>query len=161
MFGHMASHIDSQKTEIDQLRLQLQKANRDTVEANRKASSHMAHTLEEEHLNAESEHDILLSQIRSLMEESRQKQFGRLRGRFDGVRNEIMSSSDTLEQATAHHDRQVDEWVFKEEQFKKDVTASQEGIHTKMQNDWEVCICFPIHTTCEQLMLIVAVIRST
>lgn len=98
----------------------------------------MAQALEEEHADAEAERDILLSQIRDLIEDSRRKQFGRLKGKFDGLRTDIVSSSDSLEQVTAQHDRQVDEWVFREEQFAKDVAASRDEIKAKMQNDWEV-----------------------
>lgn len=80
----------------------------------------------------------MLSQIKALMDDSRQRQFGRMKSKFDNVRADISSSGDALEQATNHHDRHVDEWVFKSEQFAKDVNASRDEIKTKMQNDWEV-----------------------
>ncbi|GIK04279.1 kinesin motor protein cin8 [Aspergillus viridinutans] len=137
MFEDMVVHVNSQKAEINQLRLQLQEANQQAVEANRRASAHLAQTLEEENAQAEAERDNLMSQIRSLIEESRQRQFGRLKGRVEGLRTDIMSSGDSLEQATAHYDRQVDEWVFKSEQFAKDVIASRDEVKTKMQSDWE------------------------
>jgi kinesin family protein 11 len=138
MFEDMVAHVNSQKAEINQLRLQLQEANQQAVEANRMASAHLAQTLEEENAHAEAERDSLMAQIRSLIEESRQRQFGRLKGRVECVRTDIMSSGDSLEQATAHYDRQVDEWVFKSEQFAKDVIASRDEFKTKMQSDWEV-----------------------
>jgi kinesin family protein 11 len=138
MFEDMVAHVNSQKAEINQLRLQLQEANQQVVEANRRASAHLAQTMEEENAHAEAERDHLMSQIRSLIEESRQRQFGRLKGRVECVRTDIMSSGDSLEQATAHYDRQVDEWVFKSEQFAKDVIASRDEFKTKMQHDWEV-----------------------
>ncbi|KAF7176154.1 hypothetical protein CNMCM7691_001630 [Aspergillus felis] len=137
MFEDMVAHVNSQRAEINQLRLQLQEANQQAVEANRRASAHLAQTLEEENAHAEAERDNLMSQIRSLIEESRQRQFGRLKGRVDGLRTDIMSSGDSLEQSTAHYDRQVDEWVFKSEQFAKDVIASRDEFKTKMQSDWE------------------------
>ncbi|EAW20878.1 putative kinesin family protein (BimC) [Aspergillus fischeri NRRL 181] len=137
MFEDMVAHVNSQKAEIHQLRLQLQEANQQSVEANRRASAHLAQTMEEENAHAEAERDHLMSQIRSLIEESRQRQFGRLKGRVECVRTDIMSSGDSLEQATAHYDRQVDEWVFKSEQFAKDVIASRDEFKTKMQHDWE------------------------
>jgi kinesin family protein 11 len=138
MFEDMVAHVNSQRAEINQLRLQLQEANQQAVEANRRASAHLAQTLEEENAHAEAERDNLMSQIRSLIEESRQRQFGRLKGRAEGLRADIMSSGDSLEQATAHYDRQVDEWVFKSEQFAKDIVASRDEFKTKMQCDWEV-----------------------
>lgn len=138
LFEGMATHLDGQKMEINRLRSQLQEANRETVETNRKVSGNMAQLLEEEQANAEAEREQLLSQIRVLMDESRQKQFNRVKGRFDTLRTDISSSGDSLEQATAQHDRQIDEWIFRSEQFAKDVNSSRDDIKMKMQNDWEV-----------------------
>ncbi|KAF7586915.1 kinesin motor protein cin8 [Aspergillus hancockii] len=138
LFEGMVHHLNEQKTEINRLRLAVQEANLQTVEANRKASSNLAQAVEEEHASADAERDLLLSQFKALMEESRQRQFGRLKGRMESVRADISSSGDSLEQATTLHDRQTDEWVFKSEQFAKDVTASRDELRTKMQNDWEV-----------------------
>lgn len=138
LFENMAAHLDGQKTEVNRLRLQLQEANRETVEANRKVSCNMAQLLEEEQAHAGAEREQLLSQISTLMEESRQKQLNRVKGRFDNLRTGISSSGDSLERATAQHDRQIDEWIFRSEQFAKDVSSSKDDIKTKMQNDWEV-----------------------
>lgn len=140
MFENMTSHIDQQKSEINKLRLELQQSNRQSVEANRKASSNIAHAIEEEHATAQAERENLMAQIRHLLDESSQKQSNRLKGKFDTVRTELTTSGDSLEHATAQYDRSVDEWIFKEEQFAKDVTASRDDIKTKMQNDWEVSI---------------------
>lgn len=138
MFDNVVTHVHNQKTEISELRSQLQQANQQTIEANRRASSQLTQSLEEEHASAEAERDQLMSQMKGLMDESRQRQFNRLKGRFDGVRTDLSSSGDALEQATTHHDRHVDEWVFRAEQFAKDVTASRDEVKTKMQTDWEV-----------------------
>ncbi|GCB21113.1 kinesin-like protein bimC [Aspergillus awamori] len=138
VFEDMVTHLNGQKAEINKLRLELQEANTKAVEANRKASSHLAQTLEEESANAEAERDLLMSQMKALIEESRQRQFGRLKGRVETMRTELTSSGDFLEHATAQYDRHVDEWVFKSEQFAKDVTASKDDIRSRMQSDWEV-----------------------
>ncbi|KAL2695344.1 hypothetical protein AAEP93_004097 [Penicillium crustosum] len=137
MFEDMAKHLDEQKSEVHKLRLELQAANRQTVEANRKASSNLAQILEEEHASAQAERENLMSQIRGLLEDSSHKQNNRLKGKFDTLRTDISASGDSLEQATAQHDRHIDEWIFKEEQFAKDITASKDEIKTRMQNDWE------------------------
>lgn len=138
MFEDMAKHLDEQKSEVHKLRLELQAANRQTVEANRKASSNLAQVLEEEHASAQAERETLMSHIRGLLEDSSHKQNNRLKGKFDTLRTDISASGDSLEQATAQHDRHIDEWIFKEEQFAKDITASKDEIKTRMQNDWEV-----------------------
>ncbi|CAG7945236.1 unnamed protein product [Penicillium olsonii] len=137
MFESMAKHLDEQKSEVNKLRLELQAANRQTVEANRKASSNLAQVLDEEQANAQAERDTLMSHIRGLLEDSTKRQNNRLKGKFDTLRSDISASGDSLEHATAQHDRHVDEWIFKEEQFAKDIAASKEEIKTRMQNDWE------------------------
>lgn len=138
MFEEMVAHLNGQKAEINRLRLELQGANIKAVEANRRASSNLAQTLEEESANAEAERELLLSQMKALIDESRHRQFGRLKGRVETMRTDLSSTGDFLEHTTAQYDRQVDEWVFKSEQFAKDVTASKDEIRTKMQSDWEV-----------------------
>ncbi|KAJ5698076.1 Kinesin-like protein bimC [Penicillium macrosclerotiorum] len=137
MFENMVSHLDQQKSEINKLRLELQEANRQSVEASRKASSNLAQTLEEEHASAQAERDNLMSQIRNLLDESNQRQSTRLKTKFETIRADISASGDALEQSTAQYDRHIDEWIFKEEQFAKDVTASRDEMKIKMQNDWE------------------------
>ncbi|KAJ5895656.1 hypothetical protein N7495_007347 [Penicillium taxi] len=137
VFESMATHIDKQKSEIDRLHLDLQEAHRQTVEANRKASSNISQVLEEEQANSQVERDTLMSQIRGLLEESTQRQSARLKNRFDGVRTDLSASGNSLEQATNQYDRQVDEWMYKEVKFAKDVTASKDEITSRMQNDWE------------------------
>ncbi|KAJ5464434.1 Kinesin-like protein bimC [Penicillium daleae] len=137
MFENMASHLEQQKSEVNKLRLELQEANRQSVEANRKASSNLAQIMEEEQANAQAERESLMSKIRHLLEESNQRQSAHLKSKCETVRTDISASGDSLEQATAQYDRHIDEWIFKEEQFAKDVTASKDDIKTKMQNDWE------------------------
>ncbi|KAJ5778738.1 hypothetical protein N7520_001984 [Penicillium odoratum] len=137
MFDTMASHLEQQKNEVHRLRVELQESNRQAVEANRKASSSLAQVMEEEQACAQDERDNLMSQIRSLLEDSSQRQSARLKTKVDGLRNDISTSGDCLEQATVQYDRHVDEWIFKEEQFTKDVITSRDDIKTKMQHDWE------------------------
>ncbi|KAI9376454.1 P-loop containing nucleoside triphosphate hydrolase protein [Aspergillus egyptiacus] len=137
IFEAMTGHLTEQRNEIDRLRVELQSANRQNIETNRKAASHLAQTLEEEHVTAETEREFLMSQIKNLIEESRQNQFRRLKTKIDTLRTDISSSGDQLEQATNHHDRQVDELVFKSEQFAKDVSTSKDEIKARMQSDWE------------------------
>ncbi|KAL4993898.1 kinesin-like protein bimC [Aspergillus recurvatus] len=137
IFETMAMHLSEQRNEIDRLRAELQNSNRQNIETTHKTSANLAQVIEEENVTAEAERELLMSQIKALVEESRQKQFARLKTKIDGVRTEISSSGDMLEQATTQHDRQIDEWVFKSEQFAKDVIASKDEIKTRLQNDWE------------------------
>ncbi|KAL6233323.1 kinesin-like protein bimC [Aspergillus navahoensis] len=136
IFETMTTHLSEQRNEIDRLRAELQNSNRQNIETTHKASAHLAQAIEEEHVAAEADREILMSQIKALVDESHQKQFSRLKTKIDGVRTEISSSGDMLEQATTQHDRQIDEWVFKSEQFAKDINASKDEIKARLQNDW-------------------------
>ncbi|RDW87126.1 putative kinesin family protein (BimC) [Aspergillus mulundensis] len=137
IFETMTTHLAEQRNEIDRLRVELQNANRQNIETTHKASANLAQAIEDEHVAAEAERNLLMAQIKALVEESRQKQFSRLKSKIDGVRTEISSSGEMLDHATTHHDRQVDEWVFKSEQFAKDVNASKDEVKTRLQSDWE------------------------
>lgn len=108
------------------------------MEASKRASFELDRARKEEYETSEAERGSLLQQIRVLVEESGQNQLNRLGKKCDYIRAGVMASSDSLENATAQHDRQVDEYIFKHEQFAKDVSASKEGIYSRMQNDWEV-----------------------
>ena len=144
MFENMASHLEQQKSEINKLRTQLQEANRQSVEDNRKASAKLAQVLEEEHASGQAERDNLLSQIRALLDGSHQRQQLRLKNKVEGLRTDMSASGNSLEQATAQYDRHIDEWIFKEEQFVKDITASRDEIKIRMQKDWEVRLFYPL-----------------
>ena len=97
--------------------------------------------MKEEAANSETERDALLAQIRSLVEESRVRQANRMEGKCNVIRMGILSSSDMLEQVAGQHDRQVDEFLSKNEKFAKEVAVSEEGMQTRMRNDWEVWGC--------------------
>ncbi|KAL2864343.1 putative kinesin family protein (BimC) [Aspergillus lucknowensis] len=137
VFETMATHLAEQRNEVDQLRVELQKATRQNIETSRNASTHLTQTIEEEHAATEIEHALLMSQIQTLIGDSRQKQFARLKTKIDTIRTDVSSSGELLEHATTQHDRQVDEWVSKSEQFAKDVNASKDELKARMQSDWE------------------------
>ncbi|KAL2010845.1 hypothetical protein VTN00DRAFT_3563 [Thermoascus crustaceus] len=136
MFENMVQHLEEQKAEANALRQQLQIANQQAMEANQRASSQLQHTLEEERENAEADRNNLLSQIKLLLEESGQKQADRLKGKVDGIRSDMASSSQSLEQANATYGERMDEWMRKEDAFVDEVTSSRDALKTKMQDDW-------------------------
>lgn len=134
----MVQHLEEQKAEANALRQQLQIANQQAVEANQRASSQLQHALEEERENAEADRNNLLSQIKLLLEESGQKQADRLKGKVDGIRSDMASSSQSLEQTNATYGERMDEWMRKEDAFVDEVTSSRDALKTKMQDDWTV-----------------------
>lgn len=131
-------HLAAQKAEVNELRSQLQEANRRAIEANEAASTRLQQALEEERENAEADRADLLSQIKLLIEDSGKKQAARLKNRVDGITSDMASSGEMLEQASnTYHDR-MKEWTRREDQLIEEVTSSRDTIENRMQNDWNV-----------------------
>lgn len=138
MFEKLVEHIRSQKTELDELRDALLKANEQTIEANRTASSELQRALEEEREQAALDQAKLLSQIKELVEESAQAQRTRLRNRVNRITLNITSSGASLEAASRTYREGMDGWVQREDDLVQEVTATRDSIKNRMQSDWTV-----------------------
>jgi kinesin family protein 11 len=138
MFEGLTDHLESQKTEIEDLRTQLLVANRQAIQGNQSASTDLEKALDEERQAAETDRADLLSQISLLIEASSQKQASRLKGRVDTVTSSLKSSGDTLQKATDQYQEGMDKWADKEGRLMEDVISSRDAIKGRMQEDWEV-----------------------
>ncbi|KAF4944224.1 hypothetical protein F66182_18677, partial [Fusarium sp. NRRL 66182] len=138
MFENITGHIESQKMEIEVLRAQLLKANREAIQENQSAATDLEKALEEERRAAETDRADLLSQISLLIEASSQKQASRLKGRVDTVTSDLKSSGDSLQKATDKYQEGMEKWADKEVQLMEDVIGSRDAIKGRMQEDWEV-----------------------
>lgn len=138
MFEKLVEHIKSQKTELDELRDALLKANQQTIEANRTASSELQRALEEEWEQAALDQAKLLSQIKELVEESAQAQRNRLRNRVSRITSNITSSGKNLEAASRTYREGMNGWVQREDDLVKEVTTTRDTIKNRMQSDWTV-----------------------
>ncbi|GAD96318.1 kinesin family protein [Paecilomyces variotii No. 5] len=136
MFENMLLHLESQKSEVIELRSQVQEANRRAVLANQTASSQLGQALDEERANAEAERNELLSQIKLLIQDSAEKQASRLRSKVDNIRSDMTSSDQTLEQASNAYGENIDKWALKEDEFVDEITATRDNLKNKMKNDW-------------------------
>lgn len=138
MFENITGHIESQKMEIEVLRAQLLKANREAIQESQSAATDLEKALEEERRAAETDRADLLSQISLLIESSSQKQASRLKGRVDTVTSDLKSSGDSLQKATDKYQEGMEKWADKEVQLMEDVIGSRDAIKGRMQEDWEV-----------------------
>lgn len=138
MFEKITGHLESQKTEIEELRAQLLEANRQAIQGNQSASTDLEKALEEERQAAGTDRADLLSQISLLFEASSQKQASRLKERVDTVTSDLKSSGDNLQKATDKYQEGMDEWADKETRLMEDVIGSTHAIKGRMQEDWEV-----------------------
>jgi kinesin family protein 11 len=135
----MLSHIKSQKEEANELRQQLQEANKRAAEANAMASSKLETALVEERQAAEADRMELFAQIKTLMNETCERQTSRLKSKVDGVRGDMEVSRDSLRNADTKYGEGMDQWTQKEDDLLDEVTKSRECLKTKMRNDWMVC----------------------
>lgn len=131
-------HLEAQKAEVNELRSQLQEANRRAMEANEVASTRLQQALEEERENAEADRADLLSQIKLLIEDSGQKQAARLKSRVDGITSDMASSGEMLEQASNVYHERMKEWTRREDQLIEEVASSRDTIENRMEKDWNV-----------------------
>lgn len=140
MFETITGHLETQKTEIDDLRAQLLEANRQTIQGNQSAATELEKALNEERQAAEADRVDLLSQISLLIEASGQKQASRLKGRVDTVTSDLKGSTDNLQKATETYQEGMTRWVDKENQLMEDVTISRDAVKGRMQEDWAVSL---------------------
>ena len=138
MFENITGHLESQKTEIEDLRSQLLEANQQAIQGNQSASTDLERALEEERQAAETDRADLLSQISLLIESSSQKQASRLKGRIDSVTSDLKCSGENLQKATDKYQEGMDKWADQESRLMEDVVSSRDAIKGRMQEDWEV-----------------------
>lgn len=140
LFDSMLDHIKSQKAEANNLRQQLQEANKRAAEANAMASSKLETTLTEERRAADADRRDLFAQIQSLMDETGERQANRLKCKVDDVREDMEASRDSLQKADTKYGEDMDKWVQSGDDLLDEATKSKDSLKTKMRNDWMVCI---------------------
>lgn len=134
----MLEHIKSQKVEANDLRQQLQEANKRAAEANVMASSKLEAALVEERRAADADRRDLFAQIKSLMDESGERQADRLKCKVDDVRGDMEMSRDTLQKAETKYGEDMDKWAQRGDNLLDEATRTKDSLKTKMRNDWMV-----------------------
>lgn len=138
ILSSVRKHLGDQSEQITELREQLQEANRLVIEANGNAADDLADALEEERTSSEAERDLLLAQIKALMNESRQRQHSRLQTKVDMVRTNLGSSKQKLEDVTASHSRGLKSCVENDAQFTTRLDDTESQLEAKLAHDWKV-----------------------
>jgi kinesin family protein 11 len=150
MFEELIKHINSQKTEADDLRQQLAVASAVAMEANTAASTQLDSLLTEEREQASADRQNLLSQITSLIAAQGDAQDSRLRTKINKVQNDIKASQDVFEASRAKYSEGMDSWNDKEIKLVGEVLRSRETLKSKLKEDWVVSvpnIPFHMHMT--------------
>lgn len=138
MFGKILTHLDAQKADANELRLQLEYANNQAIKASQTNTSSLEAVLELQRQNSEAERSKLLSQIKLLIEESDQRQGACLQSQVNCIRSNIISSGDQLGKASNSYKEGMEQWSQKDDELLGEITDSRDTIESKMRNDWTV-----------------------
>lgn len=138
IFEDVVRHAHSQREEVEELRRQLQEANEKIVTSNTAASSSLEKCLSDERQASQHDRDLLLSQIKSLMDESARKQEMRLSTNVDSTRSELIASRTEFQRAGKVYEEGMIQWSDKERSFVSEVVKSKDSLKNKMKKDWTV-----------------------
>lgn len=130
-------HVNSQKTEADELRRKASTAAQAAVQADAEVSARLEACLKEERDQASQDRRNLLSQITTLINQSGEVQDSRWMSKVQAVRNAIDSSSSALQTADTDYGTSMDVWSQKESLLVEEVLKSRDTLKGKMKEDWK------------------------
>lgn len=138
MFEDVVKHASNQREEIDELRRQLQEANKQIVESNAAASRSLGECVSNEQQATQQDHDHLLKQIKALMDESAKQKEIRLNGHVDKARSRLTSSRSEFERSNRVYEEGMSQWSDRERSFVSEVIQSKESLKNRVKQDWTV-----------------------
>lgn len=144
MFEDLVQHVNSQKTEANELRKQLNAASEAAMEANLAASSQLECALREEREQAAEDRRTLLQQITSLVMAQGETQEARVEAKICKVRESMKCSKDVFEASSSSYNQHMDLWNEKEQELVEKVHRSRESLKTKLKEDWAVSFAVEI-----------------
>ncbi|KAK2747384.1 kinesin motor protein cin8 [Onygenales sp. PD_40] len=132
----LVDNLCSQKEEIHRLRQQVHEANQRASEASEAAALQLHDTLKEERQSAETEREMLLSQMKALLDKSGEKQSARLDKRVNDIRSNIEASRASLKTADHEFSQDMDKWERREDEIFAAAIESEEDVRKAMDDDW-------------------------
>ncbi|KAH8586769.1 P-loop containing nucleoside triphosphate hydrolase protein [Bisporella sp. PMI_857] len=136
LFEDLLKHVNAQKTEINELRQQLNVTNEAITQSNAAASSRLNAVLKQEKEQAITDRQNLLAQITSLVMSQGQAQEERLSSKIGEVQQSISSSKEAFEASCVTYNRKMDEWNIREDSLVEEVLRSRETLKSKLKEDW-------------------------
>lgn len=131
-------HINTQKTEADDLRQKLSSAAKEALRVEADVERRLEICLQEERQQAALDRQTLLSQIVELVNRTGAAQDTRLESKISGVRNEISYSRSKFEAERKQYGENMDIWSQKENFLVEEILESTNGLKGKIKNDWSV-----------------------
>jgi kinesin family member 11 len=138
MFEDLTKQLNAQKVEADQLRSELQEANRQNIESSKTASLQLETCLENERVAAQEDRETLLSQISQLIEISGNKQEHRISLAIHETQMHLAESRTAFELANSNYNDGMKKWVENDNALVAQVNKSRDTLKSKMKKDWTV-----------------------
>ncbi|KAL8865528.1 MAG: hypothetical protein Q9174_006836, partial [Haloplaca sp. 1 TL-2023] len=136
IFEELIKHVNTQKSEADELRSQISTATQQAMQAEASMSARLESVLNEERSQAVQDRQNLLSQITSLVNKSGETQDARWQSKIDGIRSEMGSTRSTFEAQTLKYSQGMDVWSQKESLLIDEVLKSRDSLKSRMKKDW-------------------------
>ncbi|KAK6502834.1 kinesin motor protein cin8 [Arthrobotrys musiformis] len=135
MFDACSKHLAAQTQRANDLKLDLEAANKAAVAAQNSASDSIAAVLAEESQKAAQERQQLLAQITQLVATNALEQDRRLAQKMGSVQTGLTVLSDRLSSATNTIGSGMSQWSEAEESFKQGLSVTRDGIKKRLQGD--------------------------
>ncbi|KAL9039962.1 MAG: hypothetical protein Q9214_004669, partial [Letrouitia sp. 1 TL-2023] len=136
IFEELMKHINTQKTEADDLRQKISSAAKEALLVEADIERRLETCLQEERQQAALDRQTLLSQIVDLVNRTGEAQDTRLQSKISGVRNEISCSSSKFEAERKRYGENMDIWSQKENLLVEELLESTGGLKRKIKKDW-------------------------
>lgn len=136
MFEDLLKHVNAQRAEANNLRLQLHAASELAMQSNEAASAKLDEVLREEREQVAADRQTLLSQLTSLVTSQGEAQDQRLALKIGDVQKSVLSSKEAFEASRVTYGLGMDTWNQKEGKLVEEVLRSRETLKSKLKEDW-------------------------
>lgn len=148
MFEALVKQLQSQKTEADELRLNVSSAAKAAMQAEVEVASRLRTCLADERAQSASDRQNLLSQITELISQTGQVADSRWEARISTACSELSTSTSNLQVAKISYNDSMDTWSQKEQMLVEEVLKSRDTLKAKMKQDWTVSFSFLYPIAC-------------
>jgi kinesin family protein 11 len=138
MFEDLTKQLNAQKVEANQLRSELQEANRRNIESSKTASLQLDTCLQNERVAAQEDRQALLSQISQLIENSGNQQDQRISSAVEKTQTHLAESRTAFEIANSNYNDGMKRWLDHDNTLVAQVNKSRDALKNKMKKDWTV-----------------------
>ncbi|EPS43828.1 hypothetical protein H072_2134 [Dactylellina haptotyla CBS 200.50] len=135
MFDSCSKHLAMQTQKANELKLEVEAANKAAVAVQSSASDTIAAVLAEESQKAATERQQLLNQITQMISSNGVEQDRRLAQKMESVQNNLSVSGDKLSSATSSICTTMNQWSETEESFKHELSNTRDSIKKRLQSD--------------------------